>query len=361
MHKVSKRVAYRFLYARIFRAMSLDYAKSVLGLSPGSWPSELEVMKAWRQKAFENHPDRGGDPTKMVEVNVAKDVLLGKQRPTVDQPPPRPEPPETTGPEEKPLFKEHSFEQAAKKAGAPVSSVYWQWVTEYRNFDPESFEVRRLGALDTGWVVYGRHDIGDHVFLPVGSGMFHQLESDELETWWVGKPVIVSRKVPTTKAVVMGMAKAVSQIKGLTKTNTIHVFSDIGRRYLSQKDIEAPKGTATTIQKWLDVTGRGKEVPFKLVVQLRTGPRGDWDKQVAIVINGHDNLLSPSALEDFRRGLGQKLFKKHQLLWWNTSLDLTRMRNASGHLSLLWRQFKHELAPADASALEAYLAQIGVF
>jgi hypothetical protein len=366
MQKSAKHVAYRYLYARLFQAMSLDYAKVVLGLPPGSWPSEAEVMKAWRQKAFENHPDRGGDLTKMVEVNVAKDVLLGKQRPTADRPPsPQPPPPppaETTGPDEKPLFNEHSFEEAAKKANAPISNVYWQWVTEYQNFEPESFEVRRLGALDTGWVAYGQHENGDHVFLPIGTGMFHQLDPDELETWWVGKPVPVSRKVPTPRAVSEGMTKAVGQIKGLTKTNKIYVISDnIGRRYLAQKDIEQPKGSATTIQKWLEVTGRGKEVPFKLVIQLRTGPRGSWDKQVVIVINGHDNVLSPEATEDFRRSLGPKLFKKNQILYWNTSLDLTRMRNPAWAMSLLWRGFRQELAQADAEAFRAYLAQIGAY
>jgi hypothetical protein len=60
--------------------MSLDQAKTTLGFRPGESPSPDEVNKAWRSLAFKNHPDRGGDPQKMVELNVAKDVLTGKMK-----------------------------------------------------------------------------------------------------------------------------------------------------------------------------------------------------------------------------------------------------------------------------------------
>lgn len=84
----AKRVASRFAseerYARLFLAMSLQEAKAVLGFPPGAIPSPEEVSKAYKVKALENHPDRGGSHEKMVEVNVAKDLLLGKGKPTPD-------------------------------------------------------------------------------------------------------------------------------------------------------------------------------------------------------------------------------------------------------------------------------------
>jgi curved DNA-binding protein CbpA len=67
-------------YARILLSMSLEEAKTTLGLRSSS-PTKEEITKAYRAKALENHPDRGGDPEKMVEVNVARDILEGKARP----------------------------------------------------------------------------------------------------------------------------------------------------------------------------------------------------------------------------------------------------------------------------------------
>ena len=54
--------------------MSTSDAYHILGLHPGA--SKEEITKAYRHLALEHHPDRGGNPEKMVEINVAKDVLL---------------------------------------------------------------------------------------------------------------------------------------------------------------------------------------------------------------------------------------------------------------------------------------------
>jgi len=70
----------RKLHARLFLSMSLEEAKKILGFSANSTPSSSEISKAYKRKVLENHPDRGGDPLKMVEVNVAKEVLDGKFR-----------------------------------------------------------------------------------------------------------------------------------------------------------------------------------------------------------------------------------------------------------------------------------------
>lgn len=74
-------MSYVRLAIRLFTALTLEDAREILGFPPGYTPSPAELTKAWKTKSFENHPDRGGDPQKMVEVNVAKSILEGKQRP----------------------------------------------------------------------------------------------------------------------------------------------------------------------------------------------------------------------------------------------------------------------------------------
>jgi hypothetical protein len=359
--RTSQRVAYRFLYARLILAMSLDRAKVILGL--GDYPSEKEVLKAWKTKAFENHPDRGGNHTTMVEINVARDVLLGKQRPTEDrqEPATAPEPPHE--PEKKttpPKYQAATLDEANRAAGGPLGRAYWKWITAFVNFDPESDEARELGALDTGWVAYG-WDAGteNHVFLPIGTGMytFGNIPHGSRETWWVGSPVTLSRKVPTAKAIVSGLTKAVSQIEGLSKTNKIYTFPGYGKRSISQKEVEAPKGSPTTIQEWLEQSGLGKETPFKLTVRLHHGPKGDWDRQITVEVNQKINLLSPKGVDDFRSGLAKKLLKKDDILFWDTTLDVTRMKNPKEALLFFWG-YRDDFDASSVEALQKYLMRM---
>jgi len=60
--------------------MSMSEAKQTLGFPPTYDPSPTEIQKAYKRKAIENHPDLGGDPKKMVAINVAKEILEGKRR-----------------------------------------------------------------------------------------------------------------------------------------------------------------------------------------------------------------------------------------------------------------------------------------
>lgn len=59
-------------------ALSVEDAKEILGFPPYYAPSPTEITKAWRALSVQHHPDRGGDHKKMVEINVAKEVLEGK-------------------------------------------------------------------------------------------------------------------------------------------------------------------------------------------------------------------------------------------------------------------------------------------
>jgi hypothetical protein len=50
--------------------------RDVLGLGPGGSINADDVQRAYRRLAAEHHPDKGGDPAKMSEVNAARDEAL---------------------------------------------------------------------------------------------------------------------------------------------------------------------------------------------------------------------------------------------------------------------------------------------
>lgn len=57
-------------------AMSSSDARKVLGLSSNYTDDQLKT--AYKKMAVANHPDKGGSVAKMQQINVARDVLAGK-------------------------------------------------------------------------------------------------------------------------------------------------------------------------------------------------------------------------------------------------------------------------------------------
>jgi len=49
----------------------------ILGLKPGA--TEEEVKKAYRKKAIETHPDKGGNEEEFKKVTEAYEILTGKK------------------------------------------------------------------------------------------------------------------------------------------------------------------------------------------------------------------------------------------------------------------------------------------
>lgn len=156
---MAHRVASQFFedrYAKLLVSMSLQEAKSILGFPPGASPSPEEIAKAYKVKVFENHPDRGGDPTKMVEVNVAKDVLDGKGRSTWrPEPAPRREQPKV---EQDAVIEGQSFEAAMSDSGVPAG-VEWKFVSIAEFYWEQSYYPSHRV-----WVLYGQTDT-KHIFL----------------------------------------------------------------------------------------------------------------------------------------------------------------------------------------------------
>jgi hypothetical protein len=52
-----------------------DAARRIMGFKPGQVLTLDQVKKKYRELAMKHHPDRGGDPAKMVAINRANDAL----------------------------------------------------------------------------------------------------------------------------------------------------------------------------------------------------------------------------------------------------------------------------------------------
>jgi hypothetical protein len=161
IHKVARRwarLSFEDRYARLLFSMSLDQAKVILGFPPGSSPTPIDVSKAYRAKAFENHPDRGGDSTKMVEINVARDILEGKGKPSRNpdpSPPKDPSSPPRRGPTDGQTFKK------AWSSKSPPAGVVWKFIS----LPVSVWEDITLPGHQV-WTLYGQTP-STHIFLAV--------------------------------------------------------------------------------------------------------------------------------------------------------------------------------------------------
>ena len=166
MTSSASRVASRYFeaqYQRLFFAMSLDQAKETLGFPSSYDPTPEEIRKAWRELAFKNHPDRGGDLDRMVEVNVAKDVLEGKGRdswtPDRSPPPPRPRPAPPPPVEPDVIMEGNTFEKAWAE-NTPPTTTEWKFVSSYEFFQQDYTIIHRV------WSLYGVTD-SKHIFCAI--------------------------------------------------------------------------------------------------------------------------------------------------------------------------------------------------
>lgn len=170
-----ERVVYRYLYAKIKLAMSVERALEILGFSTDEKPTELDISKAYKKKVLEKHPDLGGSHEEMVELNVAKEVLDRKRPSKPDIVETAPSTPTYYRPE-KPKEVVVTFEEAASRAGIP-SGVDWVFVTARQRDRGSSYSGDESSASRTAFVAYGRTD-KEHVF----AAAYH----DYYESFYVG-------------------------------------------------------------------------------------------------------------------------------------------------------------------------------
>lgn len=213
---ISRRVAVRYFearYAKLILSMSMSEAKEILGFPPNAQPSVSEVTKAYRTKAFENHPDRGGDPKKMVDVNVAKDILMGVRPPEGARwNPPTPPKQQYKPPPPPPPVEGKSFSQVLSSM---PSGVDWKFISgsAYNNVvktrDGEPNYMRHYH----GWVLYGQTE-SNHVFAGIQS---ESNFSDRIEKYavWDGFSTSAPRNVDLLKLAPKMVASIIRGFAGL--------------------------------------------------------------------------------------------------------------------------------------------------
>lgn len=168
---------FRKFYARLKKGRAMSYAEALetLGFKSDEHPSAPEIARAYKTLVVKNHPDLGGSHEKMVDLNIAKEILDGKQRPTYE----RSEPtwsPQPRAPRPPPAKKvEITFDEAKSKAGVP-SNVEWLMITSTQR-SRDNYSGDESSKYDRAWVVYGR-TADSHVFLGIENTEYSGLQGD---------------------------------------------------------------------------------------------------------------------------------------------------------------------------------------
>lgn len=210
-------------YARIFLAMSMEQAKQTLGFGRYDNPTADSIMKAYRSLAIANHPDRGGDQEKMIQLNVAKDILDGKARPSsggsggAGRPPPggwkpedevkkKPEPPKVVD-----VIGGQAFSVPGFLMG--VTEIKFISKTTYGSARPTT-DAPREYSYDL-WAIYGWNEANNtHVFV----GLRHRREDYYIDSAKGGKVVIEEswefnqEKYPGTKDITKIATMAIKKV-----------------------------------------------------------------------------------------------------------------------------------------------------
>jgi hypothetical protein len=330
-------------------AMSLDTAKKLLGFEETESPSQQDVEKAWKRKALEHHPDRGGDAEMMKQINIAHDVLTGKQRPDRGGGSSRPapggqpydgpftyEPP----PEKKVVV---TWDEAARKAGVPTSGIEWKMKTD-SGFGGYGDKTQR------GFVLYGQTS-SEHVFVGIYSrsvdpNMYTNTTVDVTEMW--------VERVPLNKPLATVGPKVIRDLW--------RHFTDV-KGYNNKVFVLAP---GTKFEQRIKWSTSGRKVPFKTAMEQMgesAAPSGAPKGKIDIVLE-LDGGLAPSYPADYGASLvvNGRPYKlsdaSNKLLWkarfyrfvWGpkgyyyggSSKNLTRLKKAKKALTFLAEKLQGE-------------------
>jgi hypothetical protein len=365
--RIAARVAFRFAREhRVIFAMSLEEAKEALGFKPNENPSEADIQKAWKQMVFMYHPDRGGDVEIMKEVNVARDVLLGKQRATYSpssSPSYSPSPTPTDyapygggSTRARPPKVVITFDQAKSGASIP-SGVTWklQTQTSYGGYSGDSSDFHTAG-----FVLYGQTD-SKHVFVSVYHASKEGLyEPSEYDKWYItveqkpmGTPV--GRLLPA-------MLKTLhSQFPDVRKgfSGKVYILPE-GTIFNEKIAYSTIHGTAVNLKDALELAGLvatpeggPAAVPGRKLSVVMTLGRGTyWDRDidekdryysVTLTVNGRPYELSPESCKVLGRLNGKFLRLVFGTYYSQDSKkDLTRAKDGKKLLDSMATGLTHE-------------------
>ena len=331
--------------------MTLAEARRMLGVSSEASPEE--VARAYKRRAVEMHPDRGGSTEGMVELNAAKAILDGKEAPLKDvreapspssswyaRPSPEPEPyqrPEARpGNYERPKPVEDvvTFAEALAYAHVPHG------VTWVLRADPA------FGGYGdnsrTGDVIYGTTDT-EHVFLAVEHHTDHNAYTNHKVNVWHMRVETYPRSEPLGRVASRVFREMFKAFQGLNKGYNgkaqilnadfkldQHVFFGNASRSMALADaLEQidPSGASTT-----PAAKPGK----KLQVTMILGKTRDFTRHtVTLVVNGREFELTPESAEKIsgQTRMLTAVFGTYYY-WSGDKKDLTRSK--SGKSVLMW-------------------------
>jgi hypothetical protein len=346
-------------------AMSFDQAKQVLGFPPEASPTTEEVQKAWKKLAMQHHPDRGGDQEKMKEVNVAKDILEGKQRPDRLPPPPSPGAPPPTSygrPDSPPKKHVVTIEEATRPFASQLDDVEWLFRTD-RQKSKGTYYGDESSKTDMAYAAVGKK--------PDGSLIILGLRNETYEAYFVGggagSDVWTAKLSKADGSLLKNPASLTSKVKAaISSTGFGGVFNhkvvDAQGAKLLDMFKRGITGTSSTmsLKNWLvqsgQVEGNDPSVASrKMVIEIAVprGPHED-DTTTELIVNGKKEKLSFSDEEKMRRAnaFGAIFGPRYD---YGAKKSLTRLKN--GKKIMTWMLAK--LTDISKEAREALTKAIG--
>lgn len=282
-------------YILLKLAMSLEDARLTLGVSSDATPEDIQ--KAWKQKAFEAHPDRGGSELLMKRINVARDVLIEARRNSPYRP--RPETEYRPKPKPKPEPKRVSWEQAQEWAKIP-DNVKWLFITK------PSYSPYLGDKSAKGFVVVGEQFKGASAYVCVSVYYFSEknhftgtdTELYEMKTQYSSKdPKELER---TIKSMFNGFPLLKKGFGGKVIILPKNTAFDKSISHTDGREVSLKNAIEILEEKPISIKG-------KVDIVLELGRGEDWDDHIlTFIVNGRPFKLS--------KELSDMLTKKSNLL-----------------------------------------------
>lgn len=347
-------ISERLHLLKLRRAMSITQAKEILGLPPLSNPTKLEIEKSYREKARANHPDLGGDLEKLKEVNVARDVLMGRQLPTNED-----KGRSTSKMPNNPPEPVHvSFEEAMQAARVPTSGVDWLFATEEKFGG--SYNSHR------GYVAYGRSPtahvfVGIEHYLGLGGSAAIKVRLNDFKMYVKTAPINKSL-ASVGPIAIRDIWKNFGDIKRYN--GKVHLLDKDFKQFTDFKRLKLPGYPMPFAQALEQIGEQPSEKKGKVEVILELGldekyPGMDYaEHRPILIINGHKYLLNAKSTalvqkkQVYRRMLGDLYIARRQ------KAVITKMRDRAKWL-VVWKQICEEAGePKEVlDALDVAIAQ----
>lgn len=330
--RVKLSVLDRFIAARVaqhwrlFLAMSIADAAKILEVSEDASPEDLK--KAYKRKVIENHPDRGGSNEKMVEVNVAMEVLEGRRRPSFDQPSDPWRQQQSDRPKPKPV--RTSFADAKSEAGIP-SGVEWKLRanTAFGGYGDKS-----IAAV----VVYGQ-TASQHIF--VGIHHYTSLNAftgEDVDVWTMSSREY-RLELGLDKIASKAFKDLYSSFEGLSKGYNGKV-SFLPNGFVLNERVMFKHGQEMALKDALvelGVTEQDADRKLSVVMRLSSSGTSFPKKEIiTLIINGREYALKDESIEFIQRKtkVVSAVFGNYYY-YSDEKKDLTKSKNGASVLKYL--------------------------